>query len=169
LNLSEKRPFFGLQLDIFCFLVAFCLALIGFSSSHDYRSSIELLYRCTHTILLSSLRAKALRTSFAHSSLRSSLFVCPSFASSLLYHRPCTRHYVPHPCPRINCVVPALVTMFLVHVLVYRAYSLRSTIYCSLHSHILCLVPRLMQVCGMNGPKGPSCVPHVRSKAPLLM
>jgi hypothetical protein len=87
LNLSEKRPFFGLQLDIFCFLVAFCLALIGFSSSHDYRSSIELLYRCTHTILLSSLRAKALRTSFAHSSLRSSLFVCPSFASSLLCHR----------------------------------------------------------------------------------
>jgi hypothetical protein len=41
---------------------------------------------------------------------------------SIVYlHRPCTRHYVPHPCPRIILLfVHALVTMFLVHVLVYR-------------------------------------------------
>jgi hypothetical protein len=37
-----------------------------------------------------------------------------------IVYRPCTRHYVPRPCTRINCwcIVHVLVTMFLVHVLV---------------------------------------------------
>jgi hypothetical protein len=136
----------------------------------------------------------SLRSSYyccLYSSLRSSYYC----SYSVCRYTPYCAHYVlAHSCCALvigcpTCLVRVLDTLScircthstlscLVHyctdrsavlryVLSVLVYSLRSTIYCSLHSHILCLVPRLMYMCGMNGPKGPSCVPHVRSKAPF--
>jgi hypothetical protein len=78
LNLSEKRPFFGLQLDIFCFLVAFCLVVLCSAqlSLHSmlrilllYSSLMHSYVRCTHIFLpcsYSVLKHCALRLHTRH-------------------------------------------------------------------------------------------------------
>jgi hypothetical protein len=97
----------------------------------------------SHALVLFLLRAKALRTTFARSlcSLLDVYRIC-LFASSM-YSSLCSSSMSSY------YVVSIVLTLAL------RAQHIRILFAVLTYAH-MCLVPRLM--CGMNGPKGPSCV-----------
>jgi hypothetical protein len=132
--------------------------------SLHYWSSMYSHIRCTHIArTLSSLRAKALRTSFAHSSLRSSLLIVHVL---LVY----SHHYSLCSCSARTLAVVVFIARSLCsllcsssrHYVPCLVYSLSLTIlaHCSLHSHVLvCLchvhvhVSSLRSLTGMYLPK----------------
>jgi hypothetical protein len=130
-----------------------------------------------------SLRAKALRTSFARSlSLTIGCPICTCtrhVVPRTCTDRTCTRHFVPHPCTRLICTraeaLCIVVSHCRAHVVSMSMSSRTRTVVLNIFAPIRCAHGRSYvscsktdDMCGMNGPKGPSCVPHMCGAKLLL-